>query len=405
MKLFRQLSSGMVLLTIVAICTIASAYDGHNHGSTLGMNSPTYDQTRPSTIRDPYQPVTGPYQLNDVASRGCAVGGCCSGPGGCSATSGDLAASGNSFTRVVASTPDELEQLSVRMESIVRDELRGAREYNNLVADAGDVVRSAQRLRQADAGRAPADVMLEEARTMLTPLQRMNAALKNDGQAPDSLGAVQDVGRLLVAYGRDLQSVVSGPAPVDRELLPPRPSISNSDHNSGVSIPAEMKGVALLPASEQAAALRQRTCPVIGEPLGSMGKPIRVDVAGRSIYVCCEGCVNAVRRNPEKYMTTGSNSPNLQSHPMEQDRYPAIPSSSLLGSPATSIPEEMKGVALLPISEQGAALRQRTCPVNGEPLGSMGKPIRVDVSDRSVYVCCAGCVNAVQRNPEKYLRQ
>ena len=88
---------------------------------------------------------------------------------------------------------------------------------------------------------------------------------------------------------------------------------------------------------------------------------------------------------------------------MDQGQYPGPPPSSLSGSTAIRIPEEMKGVALLPTSEQAAALRQRTCPVNGEPLGSMGKPIRVDVSGRSIYVCCAGCVNAVTRNQQKYL--
>ena len=55
-----------------------------------------------------------------------------------------------------------------------------------------------------------------------------------------------------------------------------------------------MKGIAILPESEQEAALRQRICPVTGEPLGSMGKPIKVTVAGRSLFVCCQGCVNAI---------------------------------------------------------------------------------------------------------------
>lgn len=381
MRLFKQLSSGLALLTIVAVSTTVTAHDGHNHGANNGAR---------------------PYRPTDAASRGCAVGACCGGPGQCAVNAGGLTAP-PALTRSVASTPDELDQLSIRMESIVRHESRGSRDYNNLMADAGDVVRSAQRLRQGEAGRAPANVMLDEARTMLTPLQRMNTALKNDGQAPESLQAVQDVGRLLVAYGRDLQSVVSSSAPVSRELLPPRSLMPNSNRSSAVLIPTEMKGVALLPANEQAAALRQRTCPVIGEPLGSMGKPIRVDVSGRSIYVCCEGCVNAVRRDPDKYLTAGSNGANLQNRWMGQGRYPALPSTSLSGSAAIRIPEEMKGVSLLATNEQAIALRQRTCPVNGEPLGSMGKPIRVDVSGRSIYVCCEGCVNAVKRNPEKYM--
>lgn len=44
-------------------------------------------------------------------------------------------------------------------------------------------------------------------------------------------------------------------------------------------------------------ALQQRTCPVTGDLLGSMGKPIKVNVNGRFIFVCCQGCVAAVRDN------------------------------------------------------------------------------------------------------------
>ncbi|MEZ5940243.1 MAG: hypothetical protein R3C18_02550 [Planctomycetaceae bacterium] len=68
------------------------------------------------------------------------------------------------------------------------------------------------------------------------------------------------------------------------------------------TIPAGMEGVAQLSPADQVAALQQRTCPVTQEPLGSMGKPIRVSVAGRSIFVCCEGCVSALQRNPQKYL-------------------------------------------------------------------------------------------------------
>ena len=46
----------------------------------------------------------------------------------------------------------------------------------------------------------------------------------------------------------------------------------------------------------------QKLCPVTGEELGSMGPPIAVNATGKKIYVCCESCVTAVRRNPEKYL-------------------------------------------------------------------------------------------------------
>lgn len=55
-------------------------------------------------------------------------------------------------------------------------------------------------------------------------------------------------------------------------------------------------------ANAGTAATRQTTCPVTGEKLGSMGPPIPVSVKGETIYVCCQGCVDAVRTEPAKYL-------------------------------------------------------------------------------------------------------
>lgn len=68
------------------------------------------------------------------------------------------------------------------------------------------------------------------------------------------------------------------------------------------------------------------------------------------------------------------------------------------------IPEGMEGISELPATDQTAALQQRICPVTQELLGSMGKPIRVNLNGRTVFVCCEGCVQAVQRNPSRYLQ-
>jgi membrane fusion protein, copper/silver efflux system len=47
--------------------------------------------------------------------------------------------------------------------------------------------------------------------------------------------------------------------------------------------------------------------------------------------------------------------------------------------------------------------RQATCPVSGQPLGSMGAPKRVVVSGRIVYLCCAACEPRLLKQPEAYL--
>lgn len=68
-------------------------------------------------------------------------------------------------------------------------------------------------------------------------------------------------------------------------------------------IPAKMKGIAKLSLADQRVALKQRTCPVTRDLLGSMGKPYKVTVLGRTVFVCCEGCVDGIRENPRKYLS------------------------------------------------------------------------------------------------------
>jgi hypothetical protein len=47
---------------------------------------------------------------------------------------------------------------------------------------------------------------------------------------------------------------------------------------------------------------RQKVCPVTGMPLGSMGTPQRVVVAGRVVFLCCGGCEAKLLREPAKYL-------------------------------------------------------------------------------------------------------
>ncbi|MEX0715624.1 MAG: hypothetical protein WD066_03520 [Planctomycetaceae bacterium] len=88
---------------------------------------------------------------------------------------------------------------------------------------------------------------------------------------------------------------------------------------AAVEIPENMSGIAELPASDQAAALRQKICPVTEEPLGSMGKPIEVSVQGREIFVCCESCVADYKRDLDDLPTVAI------PHPDDQHRVPGYP--------------------------------------------------------------------------------
>ncbi|WP_145272336.1 heavy metal-binding domain-containing protein [Tautonia plasticadhaerens] len=65
---------------------------------------------------------------------------------------------------------------------------------------------------------------------------------------------------------------------------------------------AEAEALASLPPGDLELARRQGTCPVTGMPLGSMGRPIRVEVDGRVVFLCCSGCEGKLRRDPARYL-------------------------------------------------------------------------------------------------------
>ncbi|MHC4398947.1 MAG: hypothetical protein ACYTG0_04635 [Planctomycetota bacterium] len=57
-----------------------------------------------------------------------------------------------------------------------------------------------------------------------------------------------------------------------------------------------------LSATDRALAEKQKACPVSGQPLGSMGKPYKVTVNGREVFLCCQGCEGEIKGNPDEYL-------------------------------------------------------------------------------------------------------
>lgn len=60
-------------------------------------------------------------------------------------------------------------------------------------------------------------------------------------------------------------------------------------------------------------------------------------------------------------------------------------------------------LAKLSAEEQESARAQKVCPVADGPLGSMGVPLKVEVKDQIVWVCCKACIDEVKEHPDKYL--
>ena len=69
--------------------------------------------------------------------------------------------------------------------------------------------------------------------------------------------------------------------------------------------------------------------------------------------------------------------------------------------------EEGGGDEDAPLSKEDQKLAdaQKTCPVSGEELGSMGTPIKVSAGGKTVFLCCVGCRKRFEADPEKYLNK
>ena len=122
-------------------------------------------------------------------------------------------------------------------------------------------------------------------------------------------------------------------------------------------------------SAEEVAIAQQKVCPVSGKALGSMGAPPVVRIGDSDVYVCCAGCTNTLKADPQKYLARPT---------------PAGPVKATRADAA-------------------AVAFQKTCPVMNKSLHAMGGPWKFNVRGREVFVCCPGCTKAIEREPAKYL--
>ncbi len=85
--------------------------------------------------------------------------------------------------------------------------------------------------------------------------------------------------------------------------------------------------------------------------------------------------------------------------PTENAAVPATPSRKPITEAA------LKNLDELSSDDQAIAKVQKYCPITELPLGSMGKPVKVTLSGQTVFLCCAGCVDKAQKNPDATLKK
>ncbi|GEM_PF-914703 len=92
-----------------------------------------------------------------------------------------------------------------------------------------------------------------------------------------------------------------------------------------------------------------KECPVSG---GKVNPQYRAEYNGQYVYVCCQGCVDEFKKEPEKY------------------------------------------VAKMSKEERDAIKTNAFCPMSKEPVK---QEYRVEDHGRLVYFCCAGCMESYKK--------
>jgi hypothetical protein len=182
----------------------------------------------------------------------------------------------------------------------------------------------------------------------------------------------------------------------DRQAAAVRPSTTR-DEDETVEAALDK-----LSSGDQALARAQGYCPVLGTRLGKMGVPVKVLLKGQPAFLCCKGCVRSARADEQGTL----NKVTEQKTRAKTGRSPASP----MGTPPAASPgaedaEVKANLAKLSPEDRRLAESQRLCPITGEPLGAMGKPIKLAVKGRPVFICCKGCKEKVLGHPDEVLRK
>ena len=147
--------------------------------------------------------------------------------------------------------------------------------------------------------------------------------------------------------------------------------------------------VARLTEADRPLVEQQRVCPVMDARLSEHGEPIKLMVGNQPLFVCCEGCIDDVRKNPRQFLqkATAAVQANRQPPPHQQAPQPQV------------------AVFRTSQADEAAIRAQGNCPVMDQALGAHGPPLKVVIDGRPIFVCCQGCIDKVVQYCDFYFNK
>jgi Cu(I)/Ag(I) efflux system membrane fusion protein len=147
--------------------------------------------------------------------------------------------------------------------------------------------------------------------------------------------------------------------------------------------------LARLSPEDRKLALAQGYCPILkNSRLGSMGRPVKVQLDGQTVFLCCKGCEKEAREHPAQTLSTVTTKAQGRPSLGADSKEAAIQAALAQLSPA----------------DRRLAEAQRFCAVRGNSrLGSMDVPFKVMIRGEPVFLCCDACADRAQANADATL--
>jgi hypothetical protein len=202
--------------------------------------------------------------------------------------------------------------------------------------------------------------------------------------------------RLTAGAGSTYFGASGGPH-ADRHPAAVRPSTTRDEDEMVEAL------LGKLSPEDRALARAQGYCPVLGTRLGKMGVPVKVLLKGRPVFLCCKGCVENARADEQGTLSKAAAQKARTKTASPQASRKQPPSEAESQGPDQT--ESKANLAKLRPGDRRLAEAQRLCPSSGQPLGSMGVPIKLTVKGRPVFICCEGCKEKVLAHPDEMLKR
>lgn len=92
--------------------------------------------------------------------------------------------------------------------------------------------------------------------------------------------------------------------PADKAGHDAGPKVSKSDEKEPAAGESVADNVAKLPPSDRALAQEQKFCAVMTKNLlGSMGVPLKIEINGQPVFLCCDGCETRAKAHADRTLS------------------------------------------------------------------------------------------------------